>query len=69
VGRRGRDLQLVAENFKNKVPGLGDGCMLSVPTVISGESYRLHSMADASVIHAVLLFQEDPVILTLELHS
>jgi chemotaxis protein CheX len=65
----GEICNMVAGNFKNKVPGLGDGCMLSVPTVISGESYRLHSMADAGVIHAVLLFQEDPVVLTLEVHS
>lgn len=65
----GEICNMIAGNFKNKVPGLGDGCMLSVPTVISGESYRLHSMADAGVIHAVLLFQEDPVVLTLEVHS
>jgi chemotaxis protein CheX len=65
----GEICNMVAGNFKNKVPGLGDGCMLSVPTVISGENYRLHSMADAGVIHAVLLFQEDPVVLTLEIHS
>jgi chemotaxis protein CheX len=65
----GEICNMVAGNFKNKVPGLGDGCMLSVPTVISGESYRLHSMADAGVIHAILLFQGDPVVLTLEVHS
>jgi len=65
----GEICNMIAGNFKNKVPGLGDGCMLSVPTVISGESYRMHSMADAGIIHAVLLFQEDPVVLTLEVHS
>ena len=27
----------VAGNFKNKIPGLGDGCMLSPPTVITGK--------------------------------
>jgi chemotaxis protein CheX len=65
----GEICNMVAGNFKNKVPGLGDGCMLSVPTVISGDSYRLHSMADSGVIHAVLLFQEYPIVLTLEVHS
>jgi chemotaxis protein CheX len=65
----GEICNMVAGNFKNKVPGLGDGCMLSVPTVISGESYRLHSMADSGIIHAVLLFQESPIVLTLEVHS
>lgn len=65
----GEICNMVAGNFKNKVPGLGDGCMLSVPTVISGESYRLHSMADAGVIHVILLFQGKPVLLSLEVHS
>jgi chemotaxis protein CheX len=65
----GEICNMVAGNFKNKIPRLGDGCMLSVPTVISGESYRMHSMADAGIIHTVLLFQEDPVVLTLEVHS
>ena len=65
----GEICNMIAGNFKNKVPGLGDGCMLSVPTVISGESYRMHSMADAGVIHVVLLFKGDPIALTLEVHS
>lgn len=65
----GEICNMVAGNFKNKIPGLGDGCMLSVPTVISGESYSLHSMADAGIMHAVLLFQGDPVVFTLETHS
>jgi len=62
----GEICNMIAGNFKNKVPGLGDGCML---TVISGESYRMHSMADAGVIHVVLLFKGDPIALTLEVHS
>jgi len=27
---------MVAGNFKNKIAGLGDSCMLSVPTVVTG---------------------------------
>jgi len=30
-------------NFKNKIDGLSDGCMLSLPTVITGSDYTLHS--------------------------
>ncbi|HEY6769648.1 MAG TPA: chemotaxis protein CheX [Candidatus Sulfotelmatobacter sp.] len=65
----GEICNMVAGNFKNKIPGLGDGCMLSVPTVITGESYSCHSMADEGVLHAVVLFQKEPVVLTLEIHS
>jgi len=36
---------MIAGNFKNKIPGLGDGCMLSVPTVITGGDYRCHSIS------------------------
>src|SRR5258708_26089880 len=32
----GEICNMVAGNFKNKISGLGDGCMLSVPTVITG---------------------------------
>lgn len=32
----GEVANMVAGNFKNKISGLGDGCMLSVPTVITG---------------------------------
>jgi chemotaxis protein CheX len=40
----GEICNMVAGNFKNKVPGLGDGCMLSPPTVITGSDYDLHSL-------------------------
>jgi len=32
---------MVAGNFKSKISNLADHCMLSVPTVISGEDYTL----------------------------
>ena len=42
----GEICNMVAGNFKNKITGLGDGCMLSVPTVITGTEYNLHSMVN-----------------------
>lgn len=65
----GEICNMIAGNFKNKLPGMGDGCMLSVPTVISGENYRLHSMGDSGIIETVLLFQQCPIVLTLAVHS
>jgi chemotaxis protein CheX len=64
----GEIANMIAGNFKNKIPGLGNGCMLSVPTVITGQSYHLHSMANVQVIHATLIFQDEPVVLSLEVH-
>src|SRR5215470_8953008 len=42
----GEVTNMVAGNFKNKLSGLGDKCMLSVPTVITGADYSFHSLAD-----------------------
>ncbi len=57
-----------AGNFKNKISGMGDGCMLSVPTVITGGDYSVHSMVNEN-IHVTLLFEGEPVVLLLEIHS
>jgi chemotaxis protein CheX len=64
----GEICNMVAGNFKNKIPGLGDGCMLSVPTVITGGEYSLHSMVNDEM-RTVLLFEGEPVVLTLEIHN
>ena len=39
----GEVCNMVAGNFKNKIAGLAEGCMLSPPTVITGNDYSLHS--------------------------
>jgi chemotaxis protein CheX len=64
----GEICNMVAGNFKSKIPGLGDGCMLSVPTVITGTAYRLHPIVNEEM-HTVLLFEGEPVVLSLEIHS
>lgn len=62
----GEICNLVAGNFKNKVSG--DGCMLSVPTVITGADYNVHSMVNDN-LHRTLLFEGQPVVVSLEIHS
>ncbi len=64
----GEICNMVAGNFKNKISGMGDGCMLSVPTVITGADYSVHSMVNEN-IHVAFLFDGEPVILSLEIHS
>jgi chemotaxis protein CheX len=59
---------MVAGNFKNKIPSLRDGCMLSIPTVISGEDYHLRSLGTEQ-IRVGLLFEGKPLVVTLEIHD
>ena len=66
----GEVCNMVAGNFKNKITGLGDGCMLSVPTVITGGDYNLHSLADDSDgMRATMLFEASPIVFSLQIHS
>jgi chemotaxis protein CheX len=63
----GEICNMVAGNLKNKISGLGEGCMLSVPTVITGGDYRMRSMVNQR-IQASFRFEGEPLILTLEFH-
>ena len=65
----GEITNMIAGNFKNKLPGICERCVLSVPTVITGSSYTCHSMADAGSIEIQLQFQQVPVQVSLDLHS
>ena len=60
---------MIAGNFKAKLAGMGNHCMLSVPTIITGGDYRLHSLADGGTIEVMLEFEKSLLWITLELHS
>ncbi|MGA7560793.1 MAG: chemotaxis protein CheX [Terriglobales bacterium] len=63
----GEICNMVAGNFKNKLAGTDEQCMLSVPTIISGGQYSLHSVADGHSWESVLLFVDAPIIVRLQL--
>jgi chemotaxis protein CheX len=65
----GEVTNMVAGNFKNKLTGLGDKCMLSVPTVITGADYSFHSLADAGPLEVMFMFEGSPLLVSLEIHS
>jgi len=65
----GEMCNMVAGNFKAKIPGLEDKCMLSVPTVITGPDYELHSLEVGESIEVPLIFEEEPVWICLEVRS
>ena len=60
---------MVAGNFKAKIAGLEDKCMLSVPTVIIGTRYKLQTLAGGKRIDLPLLFEQEPVWFTLEIRG
>lgn len=64
----GEICNMVAGNFKSKISGLGDGCVLSVPTVITGSGYCLHSMISEEV-QAAFLFEGGLIVLALEIYN
>lgn len=65
----GEICNMVAGGFKARVAGLADGCLISVPTVITGRDYQLHSLADAACIQTCLLYDGGPLWVILDLHS
>ncbi|MGB8010163.1 MAG: chemotaxis protein CheX [Terriglobales bacterium] len=69
VDALGEICNMIAGNFKNKLAGTDERCMLSVPSVISGGEYKFHSLVDGSSMDAVVLFEDAPVAVRLQLKS
>jgi chemotaxis protein CheX len=65
----GEVCNMVAGNFKNKIAGLAEGCMLSPPTVITGSDYSLHSLSESPAIEVRLLFEGLPIVISLQINS
>ena len=65
----GEICNMVAGNFKNKIAGFAAGCMLSVPTVIAGNDYSLHSLTDSPVLELRLQFENAPLVISLQIHN
>jgi len=65
----GEICNMVAGNFKNKISGLSDGCMLSVPTVVTGSDYQMRSLSDYPALEVRLELEGMPIIVSLEIHS
>jgi chemotaxis protein CheX len=60
---------MVAGNFKAKISNLADHCMLSVPTVISGEDYWLQTSSPAEQFQIPLTYQGERVWVSLTVHE
>jgi chemotaxis protein CheX len=64
----GEICNMIAGNFKNKIKGLGDTCTLSVPTVITGSNYSVHTLVNDN-LQTAFLFEGEPVVVCLEVHG
>lgn len=64
----GEIANMIAGNFKGKLSGVGNHCMLSVPTIIVGSDYQSRSLG-GNTIEAVFDFDKKPFWVTLELHE
>ncbi len=65
----GEITNMVAGNFKNKLTGIADKCMLSVPTVITGSNYDCRAMADNAPLQVTVMFEGAAVTVAVEVHS
>lgn len=65
----GEVCNMIAGNFKNKLSNASQTCMLSVPTVIKGEEYSYRSLADGEALETVMLLNNEPLSVCLQLHS
>ena len=65
----GEICNMMAGNFKNKLAGADERCMLSVPTVVSGGEYTFHSLVEGDAIESVMKFDNALVVVRLQLQS
>ena len=62
----GEIANMIAGNFKGKLSGVGNHCMLSVPTIITGTDYETRSIT-TDMLEAI--FELRDIFCTLELHE
>jgi len=65
----GEIANMIAGNFKGKLSGVGNHCMLSVPTLIFGSSYESRSIMATHVIELAFGFEQKPLCIRLEMHD
>lgn len=65
----GEICNMVAGNFKNKVAGLAERCLLSPPTVITGNDYCMHAHAEEPGLQVWMRFEGMPFVVSLQIQS
>ena len=65
----GEICNMIAGNFKAKVSNLADHCLLSVPTVITGEDYFVESVPPTNAVTLALAYEGECIWVSLITHS
>lgn len=65
----GEMCNMIGGNFKSKLPGIGERCMLSVPTIVVGSNYRLHTVAGKRKLEYRFAVAGAPLQIALELQK
>jgi hypothetical protein len=60
----GEVCNMVAGNFKNKIAGLAEGCMLPPPPAITRSDDDLQSLSSSPVLELRLWFEDLPVVIS-----
>jgi chemotaxis protein CheX len=64
----GEICNMVAGQFKPKI-GQEAECMLSVPIIITGTSYELHSRADYDRLEMPFIYQAEPLWIAIDIRK
>jgi chemotaxis protein CheX len=64
----GEICNVVAGSFKAKI-GLGDQCMLSVPTVLTGKDYQIRSRSVYVRVELLLIYENEPIWIALDIRQ
>jgi len=60
---------MIAGNFKSKISNLADHCMLSVPTIITGEDYSMETAEPTEGITIALKYEGESLCVSLVIHT
>lgn len=65
----GEVANMVAGNFKNKLDGVSEKCMLSLPTVVTGADYSFRSLSAAAPVVLWFTLKGKPLAVSLHLQN
>jgi chemotaxis protein CheX len=65
----GEICNMVAGSIKSRLPNAGEGCMMSIPTVVRGVDYEVRCLACNCCFSIIMEFDGQAVIFHLELQS
>lgn len=65
----GEICNMVAGSFKSKIPGMEDGCVLSVPTLIRGTDYKVRTVGRGVSLVNALSFNGAPLHIVVNVHQ